>query len=250
MNKHKISILVIDSEQESLNHTLKLLGTNSLVSKIEAVSDTDQAILKIINFTFDMILLSYPSKGNAEKELIRFTKSQQPEPTLVIVSNNKESAVYAIQNGIFKYLLKPIISEELEKITDSVYKNKQSNSGLRFSQIIENTPEESRLRLQTKKGYLFINPEEIIFCKSIGLYTEIYLTRDRVELSSQFLLRFEEMLTQFSFLRLSRTHLINKRFIRKIHKTSSIIVLSANGKEYEIKAGKAHIKNLSKFDHE
>jgi len=250
MNKHKICILVIDNEQESLDYTLKLLRTNSLVSKIEAVSDTNQAILKIINLTFDIVILSYPSMGNAEKELITFAKSQRPEPTLVFVSNTKESAVYAIQNGIFKYLLRPIIDEELGKIINSVHKNKQFGSHIRLSQIIESTPEETRLRLQSTKGYLMLNPEEIIFCKSAGIYTELYLTKDRIELSSQILLRFEEMLIQFNFLRVSRSHLINQRFIRKIYKTSNIIVLSAHGKEYEVKAGKVLIKNLSKLDHE
>jgi two-component system, LytTR family, response regulator len=250
MNNQKISILIIDSEQKTLDHALKLLCTNPLVSKIEAVPDTDQAILKIINFTFDIILLDYPSKGNAEKELITFAKSQQPEPTLIFVSNTKEYAVHAIQNGIFKYLLKPIDSKEFKKIINAVHKNKQSDSRLRFSQIIESTPEETRLRLQTKKGYLMLNPEEIIFCKAAGFYTELYLTKDRVELSSQFLFKFEEMLTQFNFLRVSRSHLINQNFIRKVHKTNNMIVLWAEGKEIEVKAGRVHIKNLSKFDTE
>jgi DNA-binding LytR/AlgR family response regulator len=250
MNKHEICILVIDNEQESLSYTMELLRANPLVSDIEAVADTNQAILKIINRTFDIILLECPSKGNTEKELISFAKSQQPESTLVYISETKEYAAYAIQNGIFKYLLKPIIGEELGKIINSVHKNKQSGSHIRLSQIIESTPEETRLRLQTTKGYLMLNPEEIIFCKSGGPYTELYLTKDRIELSSQFLLRFEEMLSQFNFLRVSRTLLINQRFIRKIYKTSNIIVLSALGKEYEVKAGKVLIKNLAKLDHE
>ena len=250
MNNHKISILIIDSEQESRNHVQELLRVNSLVSEIETVADTNQAVLKLINRNFDIILFDCPPKGNAEKELIAFAKSKQPEPTFVFVSDTKEYAAYAIQNGIFKYLIKPIMSEELEKIVKTAYKNKQSDFYARFNQIIENTPEETRLRLQTTKGYLMLNPDELIFCKAAGFYTELYLTKDRVELSSQFLLRFEEMLSQFNFLRVSRSHLINQRFIRKIYKTNNIIVLSTDGKEYEIKAGKIHIRNLSKFDTE
>lgn len=250
MNSHKICILIIDSEQESLNHTVQLIRANSLVSEIEAVADTNQAILKIINRTFDIILFDYPSKGNAEKELIALAKSQQPEPTLVFISNSKEYAAYAIQNGIFKYLLKPIVKAELGKIINMVHKSKLSDSHSRFNQIIESTPEETRLRLPTAKGYFMLNPDELIYCKAAGSYTELYLTRDRAELSSQFLLRFEEMLAKFNFLRVSRAYLINQSFIRKIYRTSNIIVLSADGKEYEIKAGKNHIKNLSKFDTE
>jgi len=250
MNNHKICVLIIDNEQESLICTMELLRANPLVSEIEAVSDTNQAILKIINQTFDVILLDCPSKGNAEKELMAFAKSQQPEPLLVCISDTKEYAAYAIQNGIFNYLLKPIIKEELGKIINTVYKNKQSDPHLRISQMIESTPEETRLRLQTTKGYLMLNPNEIIFCKAFGLYTELYLTKDRFELSSQILLKFEKMLTQFNFLRVSRSHLINQNFIRRVYKTSNIIVLLADGKEYEIKAGRVHIKNLSKFDTE
>lgn len=250
MNNHKICILIIDNEQESLSYTMKLLRANPLVSEIETVADTNQAILKIINRTFDILFLDCPPKGNAEKELIAFAKSQQPEPTLVCISETKEYAAYAIQNGIFNYLLKPITEEELKKIINTVHKNKQSDPHLRISQIIESTPEEARLRLQTTKGYLMLNPDEIIYCKAFGFYTELYLTKGRFELSSQFLLKFEKMLIQFNFMRVSRAHLINPNFIRKIYRTSNIIVLSADGKEYEIKAGRAHIKNLSKFDTE
>jgi len=250
MNNHKICVLIIDNEQESLSYTMELLRANPLVSEIETATDIIQAILKIINRPYDIIFFDSPSKGNAEKELIALAKSQQPEPTLVYISETKEYAAYAIQNGIFNYLLKPINEKELAKIITIAHKNKQSDPHLKISQIIESTPEETRLRLQTTKGYLMLNPDEIIYCKAFGFYTELYLTKGRFELSSQFLLKFEKMLTQFNFLRVSRAHLINQNFIRKVYKTTNIIVLSVDGKEYEIKAGRAHIKNLSKFDTE
>jgi two-component system LytT family response regulator len=250
MNNQKISILIIDSVQKSMDQTIELLQENTLVSEIEIASNTDQAILKIINSNPDIILFEYPSKGNAEKELIEFVKTKLPETTLVLVSKTKENAAFAIQNGIFKYLLKPIRNDELSKIINTVLETKQSYTQSRIDRLIESTPEEARLRLQTTKGYLMINPDELIFCKADGFYTELYLTRDRIELSSQFLMRFEEILSQFNFLRVSRSHLINRRFIRKIYRNTNIIVLSADGKEYEIKGGKIHIRNLSKLDTE
>jgi len=250
MNNHKTSILIIDSEQESMDHTVEILQANPLVSEIETANSTDQAILKVINSNPDIILFDYPSKGRAEKELIEFVKTKLTETTLVLVSRTKEHAAFAIQNGIFKYLLKPILKDELLKIINTVFEAKQTNNQSRIDQMIERTTEEARLRLPTTKGYFMLNPDELIFCKAAGFYTELYLTRDRNELSSQFLLKFEEMLSQFNFLRVSRSHLINQRFIRKIYRNANIIVLSADGKEYEIKGGKTHIRNLSKLDTE
>ncbi len=250
MKNHKIRSLIIDSEQESLDHTLELLQENPLVSEIETTDTTDQAILKIINCNPDIIFFDYPSKGQAEKELIELVKTKLTATTLVFISNTKDYAAFAIQNGIFKYLLKPIKKEELKKIINTVYEIKKNHSHTRINQIIEKTAEETRLRLQTTKGYLMLNPDELIFCKAAGFYTELYLTRDRVELSSQFISKFEEMLSQFNFMRVSRAHLINQHFIRKIYRNTSTIVLSADGKEYEIKGGKIHIRKLSKSDTE
>lgn len=250
MNSTKISILIIDSEQESMDQALKLLQANPLVSDIKTAENTDLAILKIINSNPDIILFDYPSKGKAEKELIEFVKTKLTETTLVLVSKTKEYAAFAIQNGIFKYLLKPIENSELLKIINTVHEDKQTNLQARVNQLIDGTPEETRLRLQTTKGYLMLNPDELIFCKAAGFYTELYLTSDRNELSSQFLSKFEEMLSPFNFIRVSRSHLINQRFIRKIYRSNNIIVLSANGKEYEIKGGRTHIRNLTKLDTE
>jgi len=250
MNSTKISILIIDSEQESMDHAIELLQANPVVSEIKTAENTDQAILKIISSNPDIILFDYPSKGKAEKELIEFVKTKLPETTLVLVSKTKEYAAFAIQNGIFKYLLKPIDNSELLKIINTVHEDKQTNLQTRVNQLIDGTPEETRLRLQTTKGYLMLNPDELIFCKAAGFYTELYLTSDRNELSSQFLSKFEEMLSPFNFIRVSRSHLINQRFIRKIYRSNNIIVLSANGKEYEIKGGRTHIRNLTKLDTE
>jgi two-component system, LytTR family, response regulator len=248
MNDELLSCLIIDCDQKSVDHTIGLLQGNPFVSEIEIADNTDQAILKVINRNPDVILFEYPSKGNAEKELIEFVKTKLPETTLVFVSKSKEYAAFAIQNGIFKYLLKPIPKDELSKIINKVREDKQNYIQSRIDRMIESTPEQARLRLQTSKGYLLINPDELIFCKAAGFYTELYLTRDRIELSSQFLLKFEEILSQFNFLRVSRSHLINQRFIRKIYRNTNIIVLSADGREYEIKGGKIHIRNLSKLD--
>jgi len=193
MNNQKISILIIDSEQKSIDHAIGLLQANPSVSEIETAENTDQAILRVINSNPDIILLDYPTKGKAEKELIEFVKTKLTETTLVLVSETKEYAAFAIQNGIFKYLLKPIRQKELLKIINTVHEAKKNYAQSRIDQMIERTPEEARVRLLTTKGYFMINPDEIIFCKATGFYTELYLTRDRVELSSQFLLKFENV---------------------------------------------------------
>jgi two-component system LytT family response regulator len=242
-----INILIIDSDQESTKNIRHHLAENPLVSALESVLNTDLAIRKIIVSTPDLIILEYPAKGDSEKELIELVKTRMPETTLVLTSDTKENAAYAIKYGIFKYLLKPVAVEEIENMISEVHQAKQTQLLARINELIEKTPEESRIRIQTTKGYFMLNPEDLIFCKASGFYTELYLTRNRTELCSQYLMKFDEMLEPFRFIRASRSYLINPKYIRKIYRNTNTIVLSHAGKEYEIKANKTQIKNINNF---
>jgi two-component system LytT family response regulator len=143
--------------------------------------------------------------------------------------------------------LKPVAVEEIENMISEVHQAKQTQLLARINELIEKTPEESRIRIQTTKGYFMLNPEDLIFCKASGFYTELYLTRNRTELCSQYLMKFDEMLEPFRFIRASRSYLINPKYIRKIYRNTNTIVLSHAGKEYEIKANKTQIKNINNF---
>ncbi len=248
--KHKVGILIIESDPELMRQFSELLQTNPMVLNIDYASDTDQAIFKIMDSNPDIILLEYPTKGKAGKDLIKFIKNKLTETTIIFVSETKDYAADAIHDGIFNYLIKPVSKEVIASIIEKVQQIKQTNNNFRIRQIIEKSQEEKRIRFQTTKGYLIINPEEILYCRADGFCTEIYLTNNRIEMSYLFLSKLEEVLKQFDFLRVSRSYLINQKYIRKVFRSNNTIILSCEGKEYEIKGSKNHIRTLSKFDTE
>ena len=248
MEKHKICVLVIDSEPESMDHIIDILNVSPVVSLVETARDADEALLKLIVINPDLVLLEYPTPGKSGRELLKFIKSKMENVIVAFVTNTKQNAAVAIRNGVFNYLLKPVSPEEIRRIVDKVQAIKQSNINIRVREIIEKSQERIKLRFQTMKGYILIDPEEIIYCKSEGIYTEIYLTDDRKELSYLYLSKLEEILSVFKFVRVSRSHLINPIFVRKLFSGKNAIILSANGKETEIKGSKLKIKMLSNLD--
>ncbi|MFY9151182.1 MAG: LytTR family DNA-binding domain-containing protein [Prolixibacteraceae bacterium] len=250
MNQENISVLIIDSDSESLNYIKELTDANTLVSVIETAVDSEQALLRIISMTPDLVFLEYPTVGKAGKEIIKYIQNHLDETTLVFTSETKDYASIAIRHGVYNYLLKPVQKEDIERIVSKVHLVKQTNQGIRIRQIIERTHEEKRLRLQTIRGFIILDPEEILYCKADGFYTEIFLTGNRNELSYLFISKLDEILKQFEFVRVSRSYLINMKYIRKIYKASNTIVLSSNGQEYEVKASKQQIRSLSKFNSE
>lgn len=250
MNKFKIDVLIVDSEPSSLKHIKEILEGNALIWNIDCVENSDDALLKLIKSSPDIVFIEYPVKGKAGNEIVTFIQSKLAETRIVFLSETKEHALAAIRSGIFNYLLKPVVPKEIEKIITKIHLSKQISLEDRLSQIIEKTNGETRLKFQTTRGYLLINPEEIIYCKSEGIYTELFLTSNRVELCYLFLSKLEEILKQYHFMKISRSCMINKKYLRKVYRDNNTVILSADGQEHEVKGSKPSIRILSKTDSE
>lgn len=144
-------------------------------------------------------------------------------------------------------MIKPVSPHEIRQLVSKVQQIKQSNISFRVQEIIEKSHEKIKLRFQIIKGYLLVDPSEILYCKAEGFYTEVYLFDGRMELSYLFISKLEEILKEYNFVRVSRSYVINTMYIRKLFSGKNIIVLSANGKEIEIKGSKPKIRILSQF---
>lgn len=250
MIEPQICALIIENEEHSLEQTLTLLRKNTLVKSIENVGCSEDALLKIIEFNPHIVFLEYPPKGNSNNQLCNYIKTKLPETTVVYISDTKDYAYRAIQDGIFNYLLKPVSKEQLKKVIQEVALSLQTNFQSKIKQMIEKTPEEIKIKLQTTKGYLLINPNEILFCKADGFYSDLFLTDQKKESCYLLLAKLEEILANYNFMRVSRSYVINLKYIRKINRSNNTIILSSKGKEYEVKASKLHVRNLSKLDNE
>jgi two-component system LytT family response regulator len=250
MNINGLNILLIDTESSSVNHLRELLEIYPLISNIDNVPDFDLALLKIIHRSPDIVFIEYPLHGIGGNEFIKFIKTKLPETIIVFVSDSKMHAAAAIRSGIFNFLLKPIGQSDFENVMNKILLIKKISNKEKINQIIEETPKDIRLRLQTTRGYLLINPEEIIYCKADGVYTEMFFINKRVELSYLFLSKVEEILKPYNFIKVSRSFIINMRFLRKIFRDNNTVILSVNGKEYEIKGSKQSIRILSKIETE
>jgi len=246
--EHKICVLIFDSDPESIIQIQEILNENSLVDRVEIASKSEIAILKVIDFIPDVVFFEFPFKDKTSSDLYKFIRTRLTDTTIVFTSNSKENAALAIQNGIYHYLLKPIIKDKLNKIIEQVLLIKQNSIQLKLKQVIEKSTEEKRIMFYTSKGYVLIDPEEIIFCKADGIFSEMYLSSNQTEIIYLFLSKVEEMLSTDDFLRSNRKYLINKKYIRKIFKHNNSIQLFHDGKEYIVKGSKQHIRNLTKLN--
>ena len=84
--------------------------------KVESAESGEQALEKITDKSFDLVLTDQRMSGIDGLELLERVKSRNPETEVIVLTAHGEvqSAVAATKQGAYDYLLKPIDLEQLE----------------------------------------------------------------------------------------------------------------------------------------
>ncbi|MCR9286263.1 MAG: response regulator transcription factor [Bacteroidetes bacterium] len=144
-----------------------------------------------------------------------------PEFSVIFTTAYDQYAVQAFRMSAIDYLLKPIDPLELQEAVNRVKKEgalKQSNQHIQVMK--ENLKSESKkLGLPSSNGLVFVTLKEIIRCEASRNYSLFYLSSGEKIIVSKPLKMFSDLLEEFSFFRINRSHLINLSFIKSYTRT-------------------------------
>ena len=160
---------------------------------------------------------------------------------LIITTAYDNYAIKAFKEHAIDYLLKPIDSEDLLQTISRVRNNQNQNSlGDEVKKIIESfTPQTQpkRLALPLVGKTLYVNIQDIMFCKSDGNYTEIHMINDQKEMLSKKLKEIEAQIDD-TFFRVHNSYLVNINFIKEFVKNEGLYVVLQNGNTIPVSRAK------------
>lgn len=128
--------------------------------------------------------------------------------------------IKAIKFSALDYLLKPIDPDELvnavAKLENSSGKDSVKDS---ISLLLENMrdikPDNKRIALNSAEKIHMVYVKDIIRCESQGAYTIFYLTSKEQILVTKNLKEYEQLLEEYSFIRVHHSHLINFSYLKE-----------------------------------
>lgn len=139
--------------------------------------------------------------------------------SIIFTTAHDEYAIDAIRFSALDYLLKPIDTDELQ-LSFARFKEKQERN-------IGNIPlyknfmynlhvkerKDFKLALPTLSATFFYKPEEIIRLEGVGNYTKFFFADATSLLTSYTLKSYEEILLSYGFIRVHKSHLVNKAHV-------------------------------------
>lgn len=144
---------------------------------------------------------------------IDFLKTISNAPSVILTTAFPDYALESYEFSVVDYLLKPF---SFQRFVKAVAKVPEKSNKVSTFQPIEGQ-QTYRKELFIKSGYELVKVlvEDILYIKSEGDYTEIFLP-EKKHLSSESLRFWEENLDQGQFFRVHKSHLINAAKIEKI----------------------------------
>jgi len=245
-----IKVIIVDDEQKAITLLGELLKEFEEINVVASAENVDQAVEAILEFNPEIVFLDIQMPGKNGFELLHEIHDFDIQPTIVFVTAFDEYAIDAIRYSAFDYLLKPVNPVELKKaISRYQHAKKEELSEVKrnLDTFIKNISV-SKLRFNTRTGAIFINPEEIIYVQADGNYSNIHLVNDKVELVTAYLSTVEEKLPEIGFFRISRSVVINLKYLKRIDRKKRECILEYENNNYLLQAPLKNIKKLEQLN--
>lgn len=232
-----LKAIIIDDEKNGRD-TLNYLVNSYCGDKVKIVymaENVKEGIKAIEIYNPDIVFLDIQMQGETGFDLL--SQIESINFSIIFTTAHDKYALHAIKFSAIDYLLKPIDVTELNQAIDKA--SQKTNFDIaQYDNYIKNSKsldlENMKIAISTMDGLVFILVNQIIYCKAENGYTLFYNINGDKVISTKNMKHFEAVLTEYSFLRIHNSYLINLKEIKKYNKGDGGTVTMSNDAELDV----------------
>lgn len=216
-----IKAVIVDDEYLARQRILKLLESHDHVDVVGEAKNADQALEVIQERAPDLVFLDVQMPGADGFSVLR-RLNLQPFPIIIFTTAFDQYALEAFKVHAMDYLLKPFEQERFDEAVERAgeqlkmkrsagFNDQLMNLVKSFQQVDE--PYLSTIKIKEKGREQRVNVDDLIYLETARNYV-ILQTTERQFLYRATMNEMEEQLNPDEFLRIHRSYLINRRFVK------------------------------------
>lgn len=216
-------VVIVDDEPLGLEKLRGLLGKETRVELVGEAANGDEAVRTIRELRPDLVFLDINLPGRTGFSVVEDLGDSLPR-AIVFVTAHDEFALKAFEVNAVDYLLKPYdrhrfqaaLDRSLERLSRPANPELTTQLNALLSQIPGRTEANTgRIAIKSAGRILFVNIQDIDWVGSADNYVEIH-TGGHTHLLRETLNSMERRLEGDSFVRISRTTIVNRHRIREL----------------------------------
>ena len=170
-----------------------------------------------------------------------FLRTLQQRPLVIITSAYEEHALESFDLDVCDYLLKPFRFERFLKAVNRALADytlrQQASATVPLTPPITPAAAPETIYIKSDKKQIMLNLDDVYYLESLGNYVKVW-DEQRFLLTQRTLSSFESQLPADTFIRIHKSYILNKKFVRYIE--GNIISLK-NGKQLPLGKNYKHV---------
>jgi two-component system, LytTR family, response regulator len=158
--------------------------------------------------------------------------------SIIFTTSYDQYALKAIRFSALDYLLKPVDREDLQIAVQKAIQNAEHSLPQQIEILLQKlnhpTIPVNKIAIPTMEGLQMLFVENIIRCSSDSNYTTLHLKNKQKITASRTLKEIEEMLDDYSFLRVHHSYIINLNEIEKYIKGDGGYLIMSDGSNIDV----------------
>lgn len=237
---NKLKLILLDDDNEFLDVFSLLLNETAKVKIVKTLNCPLELESTIATLKPDAIFIDVEMPNYDGITLLKNIRKYMPLLPVVFVSAHDKFAFDAAKLNPFSYLLKPISVNELSRVIEKLnaYKSELNK---------DNKKTKEKITLPIKDGILYIKPIEIKTLIAEGNYSRIELTSGKIHMSSYNLGRLHDKLPEKHFVKINRSTVVNKEYLKEINRHKKYCILKIGDNEEKYPVSSTFLHNISKI---
>ena len=226
-----ITAIIIDDEQFCIDDLIYLIKKHEMPVNIVASAMSGEKGVEIIKkYNPELVFLDIVMLDMSGFEMLE--KIPEINFNLVVTTSVDKYAIQAIRASAIDFLIKPVKADELlNAVNRSLQKQdipKKPQLDLLRDQL-QFKKKINKIAITITEGVQLVNLDDILYFKSDGNYTTVFLKNGKNILVSRQIGKFDDALSDESFFRIHSSYLINLNYINKYIRSDGGYVLMENG---------------------
>jgi len=233
----KIRAIIVEDEKSNRENLAKILG--EYCNSVEIVALCSSAVegrKAIGELQPDLVFLDIEMPGGNGFSMLESLGQINFE--VIFVTAFDHYGIKAVKFCALDYLLKPIDLLELTQAVEKVVQRlAEKSENLRMKTMLSNQKSKlsnPKIAIPLSDKIEFVEVSNIVRCEGDGNYTNFFLKKGEKIIASKTLKEFDELLSDYNFLRVHQSHLINLNEVKSYIKTDGGYIKMKDGSTVSI----------------
>ena len=230
--------VIVEDEEVSRETLRNYVG--KYCSDVEIVgegADMKQGLAAIKEHSPDLVFLDVEMPFGNAFDLLE--QVEDPNFETIFITAFSHYAIKALNYSASSYLLKPIDIDELVLAVDKVKEaHNKKDFALHTRVLIDNiktvSDQHKKVVLPVMDGFEVVQVKDIIRCQGNDNFTDFYLADGSKKMICRTLKFYEEVLSEFGFLRVHRSHLVNLEYVTGYKKGKGGMLTMQDGSTVDV----------------